>query len=112
MSLEKMITIVKKIHHDYNTNPSLFNKNREKYIKELERNNPGLSRTYSSIFRMFKGEEIDNEKINRLHYMLKMSQKVKEGKVDSDKADQSVGKVLADKIVIPQIERVRKENNK
>jgi len=106
-----MLTITKQIHHDYNSNTDSFNKNKESYITKIEKNNPELSKKYSSIFRMFKYETLDNEKINRLHYLLKMSQKVKEGRVNSDQADQKVGKVLVDKIVIPQIERVRKEKN-
>jgi len=104
-----MITIVKNIHHDFNTNPTRFNKNKETYISELEKKNPVISITYSSIFRMFKNEDIDNEKINRLHYMLKMSEKVKSGKIKSKDADVKVGQVLVDKIVIPQVKRVRKE---
>ena len=112
MDLEKMLTITKQIHYDYNIDPDNFNKNKESYITEIEKNNPKLSKIYSSIFRMFKAETLDNEKINRLHYMLKMSQKVTEGRVNSEQADQKVGKVLVDKIVIPQIERVRKEKQK
>ena len=41
-----------------------------------------------------------------------MATKVKEGKLDSEDANVKVGQVLVDKIVIPQVERVRKENNK
>ena len=107
-----MIDIVKQIHHDYNTNPFRFATNKIAYINRLEKAHPELVQAYSSIFAMFKNETIDNEKLNRLHYMLQMAAKVKAGNLDSGQADQKVGKVLVDNIIIPQVERVRKENKK
>ena len=111
-SIESMISIIKNIHHDFNTNPKKFTKEKMVYIEVLEKKHPDLVQSYSSIFNMFKQEDINNEKINRLHYMLQMALKVKRGKVESEDANVKVGKVLVDKIVIPQVERVRKENKK
>jgi hypothetical protein len=112
MSVENMVKVVRKIHHDFNTNPTRFATDKIAYIDRLEKAHPELVQAYSSIFAMFKNETIDNEKLNRLHYMLQMASKVKAGKLDSEDANVKVGQVLVDKIVIPQVERVRKENNK
>jgi hypothetical protein len=111
-SIKSMISIIKNIHHDFNTNPKKFTKEKILYISALEDKHPDLVQSYSSIFNMFKQEDINNEKINRLHYMLQMALKVKKGSLESKDANVKVGQVLVDKIVIPQVKRVRKENNK
>ena len=113
MSIQQMISIITQLHHDSNTNPNILGELKKKYIATLKKKNPTLAITYSSIFYMLEHEDIDNEKINRLHYMLQMALKVEKGSVDSKDADVTVGQVLVDKIVKPQIERVRndKKNN-
>tara|TARA_B110000908_G_scaffold155943_1_gene194615 strand:- start:2109 stop:2471 length:363 start_codon:yes stop_codon:yes gene_type:complete len=113
MSIQKMISIIKQLHHDSNTNPNILGKRKKKYMATLVEKHPALVKKYSSIFYMLEHEDIDNEKINRLHYMLQMALNVERGTVDSKDADVTVGQVLVDKIVKPQIERVRndKKNN-
>ena len=109
MSIQKMISIITQFHHDSNTNPNILGKRKKKYMTTLRKKHPTLAITYSSIFYMLEHEDIDNEKINRLHYMLQMALSVEKGTVNSEDADVKVGQVLVDKIVKPQIERVQND---
>ena len=112
MTIENMITVVSSIQKDYQDNTRNFLQNQTLYVEQVKKDNPKLVKKYSKIFTMLEKEQLTNQKLERLLYMLRMAVKVNSGTIDAKKADIKVGHILVDQIVKPHLDKKQTDKSK
>ena len=110
--IEKMITLVTTIQKEYQKNTRNFLQNQKEYIQKIKNDNIELVKKYTHIFTMLEKEQLNNQKFERLLYMLQMALKVNSGNIDSKKADIKVGHILVDQIVKPHLDKKQTDKSK
>jgi len=107
-----MIELISSIQKDYQENSRNFLQNQKEYIHQVKKDNQELVKKYSNIFTMLEKEQLNNQKFERLVYMLQMALKVNAGTIDAKKADIKVGHILVDQIVKPHLDKNQNDKSK
>ena len=92
----------RKLNHRYIEAKKVIGFSKNDFTNQMKKEFNELFESMESVFNISLSDSYD---YNRLEYMFKMSNKVRNNELSEHDASVEVGQVLVDKIVKPQIEK-------